>query len=278
MRKKRKRQWKALEAVLLLGTLLCLLAYPAWGAAGTVHIRLKDFKSPGSVRAGVEVQLYQVGTVDENHRPAFAEEYAIGEYPQTGGALDAAAKTLAAGLKGEPAYRKQTDEEGTAYFEAVEQGIYLVHIPEKNPYGAVEPFLFQLPYFEEVNGQMEGPVYQVEAVPKAVPNPVLPTNTPSLALTPGASITPAPGPSVTVTPGATVTPRISPAPTKTPTKAPTPDFPEGYSHNNGSGGGAYPSGGGESPKTGDASEPVFYLLLAAASAVGIGMALRRKRL
>ena len=42
--------------------------------------------------------------------------------------------------------------------------------PEENAYGEVDPFLVTIPYYELVEGKVEGPKYEVSAIPKASPS------------------------------------------------------------------------------------------------------------
>lgn len=141
----------------------------AYAASGSIAVSLKDLDSSGSDRAGVEVQMYRVGDVDTDHRPVLDARYGIGEYPQDGGTLDAAAAKIAGQITEPPARTGKTDAQGSIRFNRMEDGVYLITIPEDNHYGTVSPFLVQLPYYEEVNGVMEGPIYEVEAQPKASP-------------------------------------------------------------------------------------------------------------
>lgn len=142
---------------------------------GSIRIILKDLEAEGSALEGVEFGLWKVGTVDENGRPQIEERYGIGDYPQDSQSLDEAAKKISDALwaasKG-PDRTETTDQGGCLLFDQVEPGVYLLRAGEDNPYGEISPFLVQLPYWEEIEGQMEGPVYEVEAEPKASPHPV----------------------------------------------------------------------------------------------------------
>lgn len=158
----------------LLGCSAILLnSVPAFAAqeTGSIQINLKDLGRTNSVRENVEVQVYRVGTVNAQNQPQFHDGLGLKEYPQTGEALDAAAKQIAAKITALPDYTGKTNGDGSAAFANVSPGIYLIKIPDGNAYGTVSPFLVELPYYETVNGQLQGPVYQVTAEPKAEPNP-----------------------------------------------------------------------------------------------------------
>ncbi len=183
MEKKRERDWfwRLLKpaALCLLGAVLLAGAggrVRAAEPAGEIHLSLRDLKASGSVREGVQVSLYQVGTVSEHGEPEFYARYQLGEYPQSAEGLDRAAEQLAESLKTpgreEGALAEGvTDAAGELRFQNLKRGIYLVEIKKENPYGCVKPFLINLPYYEEVGGELEGPVYQVRTEPKASPHP-----------------------------------------------------------------------------------------------------------
>jgi hypothetical protein len=193
---KEKGRKKFTEMAILLVSMLLLWSSTAFAATqtGSIEISLKDLDSPVSVRNGIELQLYKVGTVDDYDHPWFDDQYGKDEYPQTSEELDAAAREIAQEVKSTPDETQTTDKDGTATFSGLEKGIYLIKVPEGNAYGSVTPFLVQLPYYQEVDGQMEGPIYQVSAQPKAEAGEVPEASA-------GATITP----SVTVTPTATAT-------------------------------------------------------------------------
>ena len=152
-----------------------VLTIPAQAAAeeqtdkGSIRIVLKDLETESSDRDGVTFRLWKVGTAGVDRVPAFDEQYGISEYPQDSASLDDAAGRLA-DLTGEnPDRAGTTGTDGTVVFTDVESGIYLICAEEPNSYGRISPFLVQIPYYEEVDGQMEGPVWQVTAEPKASP-------------------------------------------------------------------------------------------------------------
>ena len=172
----RKRGRKMLLLAVFMMALVSLPARASEGgegnSSGSVRIHLKDLESAGSERSGVEFGLWRVGDVDEYGTPKIWEQYGIGEYPQDSASMQEAADKL----EGMAADRQAdlsgvTDQNGEVLFDRVAQGVYLICAAEGNPYGEISPFLVQLPYWEEVGGQMTGPIYQVEAEPKASPYP-----------------------------------------------------------------------------------------------------------
>lgn len=183
MEKKRKQSWfrRLLKPAVLCLLGAALLVHADVGVraaepAGEIHLVLRDLKASGSVKEGVKVSLYQVGTVSEHGKPEFYDRYPLGDYPQDGEALDHAAEQLTGllntpGGEESPLAEGETDAAGELRFQRLEQGIYLVKVEEKNPYGNVKPFLVNLPYYEELGGKLEGPVYQVRTEPKASPYP-----------------------------------------------------------------------------------------------------------
>jgi len=137
---------------------------------GTIQVTLKDLKSENSSRENVEVDIYRVGTVDEHGKPEFDKVYGLGDYPQDTVSMEKAVESLNKKVTGEPDLSGKTDSQGIKSFSDVEPGIYLIRIKDHNSYGKVSPFLIHLPYYEELNGMMEGPFYEVKAEPKASPN------------------------------------------------------------------------------------------------------------
>lgn len=177
-------------AVLML--LLLLEVLPAFGASGdtgkermgSIEIGLKDLETENSSRNGVVMNAWKVGTVDEYGSPRFDASYGIKEYPQNAESLEIALEKISGMIRREADLTAVTDASGAAGFSQVEPGIYLIRAAEDNPYGKVLPILVQLPYWEEVEGQMQGPKYDVEVQPKASANPVNTPEPPSVSVTP----------------------------------------------------------------------------------------------
>lgn len=194
MRERRRGRLKIL--VLMAACVLGISAGERTAAAGTgeIRVQLKDLQTQLSEREGVPVEGYQVGTVDAFGKPILEERYGIGDYPQDSASLDQAAEKIAGMLEGEPLLEGKTDQGGTVAF-SVEEGVYLIRVKGEAGYGTVKPFLINLPYYEEVNGELRGPLYEVEAEPKASPSEAVVTPKPTEA--PKPTVTPKP----TGTPG-----------------------------------------------------------------------------
>jgi len=172
------KKWIKTCGIAGFGCLVLLLALTGSTQAkaaektGSIQITLKDLSSVGgtSDRNQIEIRAYQVGTMDENDQPVWNTEYGMGEWPDNGTSMVEAAEKLEQKVTGDPKYQGKTDQNGQCLFSNVERGIYLITIPGENAYGKVQPFLVLVPYYEEVNGAMAGPVYEVQAEPKASPN------------------------------------------------------------------------------------------------------------
>lgn len=152
--------------VLILG---CNLTVCAKSTAGILHVELQDLKTSKSDRKDIEVLIYKVGTVSDEGVPKLNVGDVPEEYPKDGDLLEKTAEKLAGIVKGEPAVRGKTDENGHVEFEGIELGVYLVIVPENNAYGKVTPFLVPIPYCPEVDGVVQEPQFIVTAEPKASP-------------------------------------------------------------------------------------------------------------
>lgn len=178
-RKRGKKRWRKLLAagaillVLSVGKASSLLAaeQDQPEIKGSIQITLRELDAENSAAEGVEFSLWKVGSVDAYGTPHLEEEWGIKEYPQDSESLDKAAHYISSLRLGEPEQRGKTDSGGQILFPELDPGIYLIKADAGNPYGKLSPFLVQLPYWEEVNGQMEGPVYAVKMEPKASPYP-----------------------------------------------------------------------------------------------------------
>lgn len=171
MRRKRK-----CGQILAAAFLAAAMALPvsASGETGSVRVALRDLGTGSSIREGVEFHLWKVGTVTEDSVPVIDEAYGIPEYPGTGQEVEEALEQIQDLLQGEPEQTGRTGPDGVLSFEAVEPGVYLLEAGEENPYGVIAPALIHLPYWEEVQGELEGPVYEVTIEPKASPYPEKP--------------------------------------------------------------------------------------------------------
>lgn len=177
--KKWKIEWHIFAVTLLLAILnvLPVSASEEIGQkqeTGSISLILKNLEAENSATEGVEFCLWKVGTVNEHGTPVIDENYGIPEYPQDSQSLDEAAEKIADMVlteSGQPDRIGITNQTGQVIFEEVQTGVYLICAEEDNPYGRIAPFLVQLPYWEEVEGQMEGPIYEVVSEPKASPYP-----------------------------------------------------------------------------------------------------------
>lgn len=156
--------------LVVLASLVLLFGSIVFAASGTISMQLKDLKTEGSKREDVPVYLYKVGTVDDQGSPSLDQKWGIEKYPKTSAELDKAAKKIAGKVPKTPEWETATDADGKAIFSDVEDGVYLIMVPDKNSYGKVSPFLLQVPSYLEVDGKLEGPIYAVEADPKAQPH------------------------------------------------------------------------------------------------------------
>ena len=168
---KRKKKWKKPVCVILAcAGCMGIPRMNVDASAGTIQIMLEDLEVEGSRRNDIPVNLYRVGTVDEEGNPLFDSGYGIKEMPEDGESMSELSEEIAGKLKEDTACTKRTDDSGTVRFEGLEEGIYLVMFPEENAYGEVDPFLVTIPYYELVEGKVEGPKYEVSAIPKASPS------------------------------------------------------------------------------------------------------------
>lgn len=194
--KKRTGRWRRLAALCLGIGLLAAGSLPAAAKSGEIRVQLKELGAENSSREGVEVELYPVGRVDAFGKPSFDPAYGMGDYPQNSQELDAAAGALSGLVTGAPGQSGKTDGKGRIAF-SVEEGVYLIRVKGEERYGTVKPFLINLPYYEEVNGELRGPLYEVEAEPKAAPPEAVvtpkPTETPKPTVPPKPTGTPGGG-------------------------------------------------------------------------------------
>lgn len=170
MEKAKKRIRKTLlSGIFITGLLLGNMNVMA-AETGTIKVTLQELQSSDSSRDKIPVALYQVGIVGEDGNPTIDANYGIADYPQNAEAVSATAEKIAAFIKEEPVDEKNTDANGYVEFGNVGPGVYLVLFQMDNAYGKVSPILLNLPYYQKVDGKMEGPVYTVEISPKASAN------------------------------------------------------------------------------------------------------------
>jgi len=153
---------------LVLGLVMLSLAQPihAEAAQGRITIHLKN--SEGTGISGIEFQIFQVGVISDG-QPEFYADFGIGVYPQTAEQIEEVVGILQRKITAAPLKTGVTDAKGVLEFNGAEEGVYFVMASPDNSYGEIMPFIVHLPYYEEVNGQMQGPGYQIEVEPKAEP-------------------------------------------------------------------------------------------------------------
>lgn len=158
-----------MSLIILLFILGCNFMVCAKSTTGILHVELQNLKTPKSDRKDVEILIYKVGTVSDEGIPRLNIGDVQEEYPKDNESLEKTAEKLSETVKGEPAARKRTDENGHVQFEEIELGVYLVIVPENNSYGKVMPFLVPIPYCPKVDGVIQEPQFIVTAEPKASP-------------------------------------------------------------------------------------------------------------
>lgn len=172
---------RSIAPLLLALCLLVLSALPAHAveipdldAQGSVRVQMKTDSTPVP---GGSLTLYRVGAIVQTDT-GFGFVPA-GEFESYPGTLEDLGKTTAAelakyavsnGISGES---KTIDETGTAVFDPLEPGLYLLTQPKSGDgYLPADPFLVTLPMAQEGHY-----VYQVDASPKVTlhPAPTQPT-------------------------------------------------------------------------------------------------------
>lgn len=172
---------RSIAPLLLALCLLVLSALPAHAveipdldAQGSVQVQMKTDSTPVP---GGSLTLYRVGAIVQTDTGfGFVP---IGEFEGYPGTLEDLGKTTAAelakyaasnGISGEG---KTIDETGTAVFDPLEPGLYLLTQPKSGDgYLPADPFLVTLPMAQDGHY-----VYQVDASPKVTlhPAPTQPT-------------------------------------------------------------------------------------------------------
>lgn len=221
------RSLKRIICVSLL-LLLCIApALPPARAAGLdlgelcdVTITLKDKSSnPAAPLSGAGITLYRVASARiEGWNIVYDAIYPFDNAGVDLGNLgsDAAGKLFAA-RNGAASTTKTTGADGTASFENLESGLYLVaQTGSVNRYYDISPFLLSAPMSDGT-----GWLYKIAAAPKTSPTPYQPPppTPPEPTPTEPPEETPTEPPEPTETPGSTETPE----PTETPVPGPTPD-------------------------------------------------------
>lgn len=172
---------RSIAPLLLALCLLVLSALPAHAveipdldAQGSVRVQMKTDSTPVP---GGSLTLYRVGAIVQTDT-GFGFVPA-GEFESYPGTLEDLGKTTAAELadyakaNSLPGESKTIDETGTAVFDPLEPGLYLLTQPKSGDgYLPADPFLVTLPMAQDGHY-----VYQVDASPKVTlhPAPTQPT-------------------------------------------------------------------------------------------------------
>lgn len=246
---RKKKRWNTGKIIVAIGSLGFLAvqfipAVPVYAAGkGSLTVLLEEF-SPPSAMDGVSIMINKVGDADIYGEPEFYEQYKIDNYPVNSKETEMVVnKLLTVGALKEEAIETVTDSEGIARFTGLEDGIYVGAAKNDSRYGEISPFLIQIPYYGEENGQQTGPSYDAIVHPKALPiTNVTPTDTPK----------PSPKPQISQTP-----------------------FPDKPNRPGGQDSGDYNKE--KTPKTGDESPIDVFLSLMCVSAAIIGMIRSRRK-
>lgn len=155
--------------------LITIFLLPFFSYASTVNaddeaaitVQLENLHHSNSDLQGLEIELYQVGDVSVYGEPKILEQYRIKNYPKTAEQTEAAALYIASHIEKQPEKVAFTSAEGTAVFTELKQGVYLLVAKNPNDYGVVTPILLHLPFYEEIDGVKEGPLFNITIKPKA---------------------------------------------------------------------------------------------------------------
>lgn len=168
---KKKKKWKKpVLNVLVCAGCIGLSCMTAEASEGSIRIEFRNLEYADSCRADLKVLLYRIGRTGADGLPVFEPESLTVNDP---GDREEVADTAKKAISQTERLQKSevtTDSQGVAVFEDLQEGIYLVMVPNENSYGIVDPFLVTIPYYEETDEGIKGPLYEVIAAPKAVPN------------------------------------------------------------------------------------------------------------
>lgn len=168
---KKKKKWKKpVLNVLVCAGCIGLSCMTAEASKGSIRIEFRNLEYADSCRADLKVLLYRIGRTGADGLPVFEPESLTVNDP---GDREEVADTAKKAISQTERLQKSevtTDSQGVAVFEDLQEGIYLVMVPNENSYGIVDPFLVTIPYYEETDEGIKGPLYEVIAAPKAVPN------------------------------------------------------------------------------------------------------------
>lgn len=143
-------------------------------ATGSITITLTDGKT-GTSKSNIKFYCVKVASIE-------AGDYILDSAYETSGIdfseiensdqLDDAAATLANfGMAGDIQY---TDDNGTAVFNDLEVGVYLIQAEDSENYDTISPSIIAIPTWDESEGDM---MYDVSLSPKHTPKPDETTST-----------------------------------------------------------------------------------------------------
>lgn len=155
---------KIISKILITIITFMFFMIPIYAAEGTITIELKELETN---KKDVVFELYHVGKVDEKGAPVIDPIYGNYDSFEKAEEVETLVKELCGKVKKEPEYRGKTNNNGALMFSQLEEGVYLVIAKEMKNYGEIQPFLVMLPYYQEVHGKIEGPLYQIRIEPKA---------------------------------------------------------------------------------------------------------------
>lgn len=135
-----------------------------------ITVQLENLYHVESDLQGVEIELYRVGDVSDYGEPKIRKQYGVRNYPETAEQTEAAALYITTHITSQPDKVILTSEEGTAVFAGLKQGVYLLVAKNPNTYGIISPVLVHLPFYEEIDGVREGPLFNITVKPKASVN------------------------------------------------------------------------------------------------------------
>lgn len=155
---------RGLSKILIIIMSLVFFVTPVYAAAGSITINLKEL---GTENEGIVFELYQVGETDEKGMPVINPAYGNYDSFENAEEVEKVVKELCGKVEKEPEYTGKTNADGRLQVSDVTEGVYLVMVKQSEKYGEIQPFLVSFPYYREVHGKTEGPLYQVEIEPKA---------------------------------------------------------------------------------------------------------------
>lgn len=139
--------------------------------SGSITVELKKLEDDANSKIqNIGFHLYRVGFIDQYANPQIDEKYGIKEYPQKAEDAETTCTRILEKLTDKEIMNQKSDESGHLTFTQLDKGVYLLVADKNNNYGKIQPSLLHLPYFTEVDGEKQGPFYQIKVLPKATGN------------------------------------------------------------------------------------------------------------